>query len=118
VRAVIQGIVDELLARHRSAGSVDLNDIAEVIDARAVSYEEVELIIARLEGEGLAVGEALTGHDIGVMRSVILAAHRLRAELQRHPTVDELASDCRIPAPAGRRALARARSAGRTRLVS
>jgi hypothetical protein len=50
----VESILNELLTRHRSEGRVDLNDIAEVIDARSVTYEEVELIITRLEAEGSA----------------------------------------------------------------
>ena len=44
-------MIQELLTRHRSTGRVDLTDIAEVVDRRPVSYEEVEYIIDRLESE-------------------------------------------------------------------
>lgn len=109
----MQSILDELLARHRSDGRVDLNDIAEVIDARAVTFEEVELLIDRLEAEGLRVGEALTNQEIGVMRHVIVTGHKLSAKLRRRPTVDEIAVHSGHPPHAVRRALERARSAGR-----
>jgi hypothetical protein len=117
VRPLIQAIIDELLHRHRAERSVDLNDIAEVIDARAVTYEEVEVIIDKLESEGLEVGEALSGYDVGVMRSVIVTAHRLRDKLRRSPTIAEIAEGSGHTPHAVRRALERAGSAGRQRLM-
>jgi hypothetical protein len=115
----VEAIVQELLARHKpTAGArqtryprVDLDDIAEVIDARPVSYEEVETIIARLEAEGLTVGEPLTGRDVGIMRSVIVAAHGLTGRLRRRPTVDELSAQTGHPPHVVRRALAQGASA-------
>jgi hypothetical protein len=105
VRPVIDDMVRELVARHRATGRVDLNDIAEVIDCRAVTYEEVEHIIARLESEGLRVAEPLDGGDIGVIRTVLESARRLVTELQRRPTVDEIALACGHAPHTVRRAL-------------
>ena len=101
--------------RHRGGGTVDLNDIADVIDARAVSYEEVEAIIGRLEDEGMAVGEPLTGYDVGLMRNVIVTAHRLREKLRRKPTIEEIALEAGLPPFAVRRALEHGSRAGRPR---
>jgi hypothetical protein len=118
VRPTVQSILDQLLVRHRSTGRVDLNDIAEVIDARAVTYDEVELIIAGLEAEGLAVGEPLTGHDVGIMRSVIVTAHKLAAKLRRRPTVEEIAVESGHPPYAVRRALEHGKNAARAPLAA
>jgi hypothetical protein len=127
VRNLIEGIVEELLKRHRApsrAGHlqtaqrperVDLNDIAEVIGSRAVTYEEVEYIIMRLEAEGLNVGEPLSTNDIAIMRHIIVTAHRLNARLRRRPTVDEIAIDSGHPPHTVRRALEHGRSAARSR---
>jgi Sigma-70 region 3 len=92
VRPVVESILGELLARHRAAGHVHLNDIAEVIGARSVTYDEVEHLIVSLEAEGLRVGEPLDGQDITVMKQVLAAARALRAELERAPTVEEIAA--------------------------
>jgi hypothetical protein len=115
MRPLVEAIIAELLLRHRAFGRVDLNDIAEVIDARAVTYDEIDHIIARLEAEGLRVGEPLTGEDLLVLRGVIAAAHRLRAQLRRRPTVDEIAAACGHPPHAVRRALEHGRRAGQKR---
>ena len=109
----IEGIVRELLARHPSAGRVDLNDIAEVIGARAVTYEEVDGIITRLEAEGLSVGDSLTEAEVAVMHRVVAAARRLREQLHRRPTIEEIAADSEQPAHAVRRALEHAGRAAR-----
>lgn len=107
MRPVILRIIEELLARHRVEGRVDLNDIAEVIGDRAVSYEEVEHIVDRLEAEGLRVGEPVDDQDVGVMRVVLEHARALRASLGRTPTVDEIAAASGHPTHVVRRALER-----------
>lgn len=108
VRPVVKNIVKELLAKHRSEGVIGLDDIAEVIDLRAVSYEEVDYIIERLEEAGMSVGEALSSHEVDVMRSVIVMGHRLSERLGRRPTVCELAASLGHPEPTVLRALDRA----------
>ncbi len=112
MRPVVEAIVMELLARHRASGRVHLNDIDEVIGATPVSYDEVDAIIARLEGEGLAVGEPPDEAAITVMREVLASARRLRAALDRAPTVPEIAGDSGHAEHLVRRALESAKSAG------
>jgi hypothetical protein len=104
-RPLIDDVVLELLDRHQSSGRVDLNDIADVIGTRAVTYEDVDEIITRLEAQGLSVGDSLTDREVDVMRSVVAAARRLNAELRRRPTVDEIAADSGHSAHTVRRAL-------------
>jgi hypothetical protein len=111
VRAAVERILNELLARHRGTGHVHLNDLAEVIGVAAVTSDEVDELIARLEAEGLRVGEELDGEDVRVMREVLASARRLRGALARRPTVDEIAADCGHPAHAVRRALEHAAAA-------
>lgn len=89
---LVEAVVAELLERHRGTGRVDLDDIAEVVGPRAVSYEEVDLIIERLEAEGLRVGEPLDEADVAVMHAILAAARRLRLDLGRSPTVEETAT--------------------------
>lgn len=112
MRPVVEAIVAELLARHRASGRVHLNDIDEVIGATAVSYEEVDDLIARLEAEGIAVGEPPDDAAIVVMREVVASARRLRGALGRAPTVVEIAHDSGHAEHLVRRALESARSAG------
>lgn len=107
MRPLIQTIIDTLLARHRVSRRVDLNDIAEIIGSRAVSYEEVEFIISRLESEGLAVGEPMNASEVRVMRGVITAARELRTSLRRTPTIDEISRASGHPPHVVRRALER-----------
>ncbi len=114
VRPLIEEILLTLLARHRASGRVHLNDLAEVIGARAVTPEEIEHLIDRLEAEGLRVGEALDDQDVGALRTVLESARRLRASLRRQPTVDELAADTARPAHEVRRALEHARRTARS----
>jgi hypothetical protein len=107
MRPVIQSILEDILARHHLSGRVDLNDIAEIIGPRAVTYEEVEYIVDRLEALGLSVGEAMDAKDVGVMQRVLGAARTLRSKLGRVPTIAEIAAASGEPAHVVRRALER-----------
>ncbi|MGK4003129.1 sigma-70 domain-containing protein [Sorangium sp. So ce1036] len=91
MRPVIDDIFQELLTRHQPTGRVDLNDIAEVVGRRPVSYEDVEHLIDRLEAAGLRVAEPLESGDVEVLRAVLVSARRLTSELGRRPTVGEIA---------------------------
>jgi hypothetical protein len=113
VRPIVEGILEELLTRHKDSGYTDLNDIAEVIGGRGVTYDEVEHLIVRLEAEGIRVGEPPEAPEIEVMRAVIGSARRLRVRLRRRPTVDEISEDIGYPPHAVRRALERGASAAR-----
>ncbi len=112
MRPVVEAVVTELLVRHRASGRVHLNDIDEVIGALPVSYDEVDHVIARLEAEGLVVGEPPDEAAITVMRDVMASARRLRGALERAPTVEEIAFDSGHAVHLVRRALESARSAG------
>jgi hypothetical protein len=112
MRPLVEAIVTELLVRHRASGRVHLNDIDEVIGAQPVSYDEVDALIARLEAEGLVVGEPPDEAAISVMREVLASARALRGRLARAPTVSEIAHDSGHAEHLVRRALESAKSAG------
>lgn len=108
MRPLISTIFDELVTRHRDAGRIDLDDIAEVIGTRAVSYDEVEYLVDRLEAEGFSVGEGIDASDVEIMQLVLTHARTLQRSLGRRPTVDELAEASGKPVYVVRRALERA----------
>ncbi len=85
--------------------NVDLNDIAEVIGSRAVSYEDVELILTTLEGRGCEVGGEPTVREMGLLAEVLGAVRRLKENLGRHATVEEIAEDAGHPTWVVRRAV-------------
>lgn len=109
VRPIVSSIFEELVARHRDAKRIDLDDIAEVIGTRAVTYDEVEDLVDRLEAEGFSVGEGIDASDVENMRVVLTQARELHRSLGRNPTVDEIADAADKPAYVVRRALERAR---------
>ncbi len=85
--------------------NVDLNDIAEIIGDKAVSYDEVDLIIATLEERGCSVGGEPTVREMSLLREVLEAARRLATELGRRPSVEEIATAIEQPAFVVRRAV-------------
>ena len=115
MRPRVLGFVSALLDRHREAGQIDLNDIDEVIGEDAVSDDEVDFIVERLEAEGLSVGEPPEASALEAMRAVVAAARALSADLGRRPTVDEIASAVGRPPHAVRRALEQASAPPRRR---
>jgi Glu-tRNA(Gln) amidotransferase subunit E-like FAD-binding protein len=114
VRPFIAEVIEQLLARHAATQRVDLNDIAEVIGTEAVSYDEVEHIIGELERSGCAVGGPPTLREMGLLREVLDAARTLRGQLERRPTVEEIAEVSGKPVFVVRRALENAGTLGRT----
>ena len=108
VRPLISELFDQLVVRHRESRRIDLDDIAEVIGTRAVSYDEVDHLVERLESEGFSVGEGIDESDVETMRRVLEEARQLRVALGRTPTVDEIAAAVGKPVYAVRRALERA----------
>ncbi len=103
--SLVDEVLDALRGRHETTQRIDLNDIAEVIGTRAVSYEEVEQIIVTLEGEGLRVDQNPTAHEMGLLQRVLENARKLRKELGRNPTVEEIAHAAELPLFVVRRAL-------------
>lgn len=109
MRPIISTILEQLVTRHRDSKRIDLDDVADVIGTRAVSYDEVEELVDRLEAEGFSVGEGIGSSDVEVMQHVLLHARTLRVSLGRNPTVDEIATAAVKPVYVVRRALERAR---------
>jgi hypothetical protein len=105
VRPVVEDILRSLLVRHEASGRVHLNDLAEVIGARAITPEEIEYVVDQLEAAGLRVGEALDEQDVGALHTVLASARKLEASLGRRPSVDEIARDVGRPTHEVRRAL-------------
>ena len=105
----ITNIFDQLVTRHRDTKRIDLDDIEDVIGTRAVSYDDVEMLVDRLEAEGFSVGEGIGSTDVEVMQQVLTHARTLRVSLGRNPTVDEIAVASAKPVYVVRRALERAR---------
>jgi hypothetical protein len=110
VSPFITSVIDRLVERHGHTQRVDLNDIAEVIGMQAVSYDDVDLIIATLEARGCDVGGPPTAREMLLLSTVLDAARPLQSELGRHPSVEEIAARSGQPAFVVRRALENARS--------
>lgn len=105
MRPFIAQVIEELVDRHGTTTRVDLNDVAEAIGRRAVSYDEVELIISELEARGCAVGGQPTVREMGLLHDVLRAARALHAELGRRPRVEEIAAAIDQPTFVVRRAV-------------
>ncbi len=92
VRPFIATVIEQLVVRHGTTTRVDLNDIAETIGDRAVSYDEVDAIITELEARGCAVGGPPTVREMTLLREVLTAARALSDKLGRRPRIEEIAT--------------------------
>lgn len=105
MRALVSKVIEELVTRYGTTTRIDLNDIAEVIGDRAVTYEEVDHIITDLEARGCRVGGEPTVREMELLREVLVAARELHATLGRRPTVVEIADSVKHPTFVVRRAV-------------
>src|SRR5882672_11496404 len=96
VADIVDEVVAALIARRAQTERLDLNDVAEVIGDRAISYDQVDEILLRLERAGHAVGEPAGAADVAQLRRVLDAARALGARLGRKPTVEEIAADTQL----------------------
>jgi hypothetical protein len=91
LRPELRALIDRLLTLSRASSEVSLDALGEAIGARAVSYEEIDGMIAALEARGRRVVAATDGRTEERLRAVVAAARALSAELGRRPSVTEIA---------------------------
>ncbi len=118
MRPFIARIIEQLIARHSTTTRIDLNDIAEVVaevlEARAISYDEVDFIISHLQDQGCIVGGEPTLREMQLLRAVLTTTRQLRDEIGRTPSIEEIASAADQPAFVVRRALENGGSLGKS----
>lgn len=114
MRPFIGNVIDKLVARHGTTQRVDLNDIAEVIGDRPVSYDEVDGLIAELERRGCQVGGEPSVREMALLREVVVAARKLETELGRRPKIEEIAMAIDHPPFVVRRAVENGGQLGRS----
>ena len=105
LRAELRAIVEALLASTPRGGAVSIDAFGEAIGLRAVGTEEIDAMMAALEGAGRTVAAPEGARGVGHLRAVLDAARALRLELGRVPTADEIAARAGIDAAAVRHAL-------------
>ena len=92
---------------------VSLDELADAIGARAVSFDDIDALMRALEAAGTEVAAPMGGDGEARLRVVLPAARALRSELGRAPTVDEIAERTAIPRDRVRVALLLAQVMGR-----
>jgi hypothetical protein len=92
LRPELQTILESLLSASVAGGEVSLDTLGDAIGAKAVSFPEVEALIAQLEAAGRKVIgslEDLRGEEH--LKAVITSVRSLRASLGRKPSMREIA---------------------------
>ena len=102
----IDDALQMLLRDSKEGGTVTLDAIGGALGARAVTHEEIDSIVARLEKAGRIVGEeAQEGVGVARLRKVVETARTLRSELGRNATPEEIAARAGLDLAAVRHAL-------------
>lgn len=110
MRPELQLILEQLMAASASSREVSLDALGEAIGNRAVSYTDVDSMIAALEAEGYAVTGAqadLRGEQH--LGAVIAALRASAGRGRRRPTLPELAEQTGLSVEQVRHALVLAR---------
>lgn len=91
LRAELREIVETLLGQSEASEPISLDSIGDAIGSRAVSYVEVDAIIAALEiaGRTVEAGDKPSGERH--LRAVIASIRALSAQLGRRPSQAEIA---------------------------
>lgn len=110
LRPELQTILDSLLSSSVAGGEVSLDALGDAIGAKAVSFPEVEALVAQLEAAGRKVVgslEDLRGEEH--LRSVISSVRSLQGSLGRKPTMQEIAAHAGLSLEQVRHALSLAK---------
>jgi hypothetical protein len=107
LRPELADIVNTLLAA--GADGLSLDELADALGTTAVSYQEIEAMIARLEAGGVLVHSPEAVDLPTELGKVIETARALEAELGRIPSTLEIAERSGLAHASVRRALLYAR---------
>lgn len=91
LRPELAALVDALLADTAPGDEIDLDRIGESIGARAISQEEIDLLLVTIERRGRRVASPEGAHGEARLKIVLDTARALRAELGRAPSIAEIA---------------------------
>jgi hypothetical protein len=101
-----EDVVEMLLRQSDPGGIVTLDAIGDALGARAVTHEEIDSIVARLEQAGRVVGEEpQAGVGVARLKAIVETARALRVELGRTATVEEISARSGLDAAAVKHAL-------------
>lgn len=113
LRPELQTLLRRLLDESEDKRELSLDDVGRAIGDRAVTHDEIDALLAELEGAGRTVSGPRPGAAGEHLRKVLPAARALGSKLGRRPTVDELAHETGISADEVRAALGLGRVMGR-----
>jgi Sigma-70 region 3 len=92
LRAELRTIVDTLLRKSVATREVSLDALGEAIGSRAVSYTEIDAMVASLEAKGRRVVGATDLRGEEQLRTVVATAKSLSTELGRRPNIAEISA--------------------------
>lgn len=91
MRPELRAILDGLLEASADSRVLTLDAIGEAIGVRAITPDEIDTMIAELEGQGRRVTSPDGGRGEAHLKAVVTTARALGPELGRKPTAKEIA---------------------------
>ena len=105
MRGELASVVAKLLAESERSREVTLDAIGDAIGTRAASAEDVDGILRELESHGRRIVGPEGGSGEAHLKTVLLTARSLVAELGRKPTIAEISERAAMPEADVRHAL-------------
>ena len=111
LRAEVAAVRDRLLDGARAAGvaSVGLDAIGDAIGTMRIDSTEIDALLSALELAGCSIAATSAALGRQRLRAVLPAVRALKSELQRKPSVEEIAARCGLEVGEVRHALLLAR---------
>jgi hypothetical protein len=111
--ARLEPVLAKLLADSAPGADVTLDAIGEAIGVIAVSTDDVDALMAALEGAGRVIRGPEGARGVGNLQRVLRAARDLAVSLGRRPTLAEIAAHTGLSGDDVKHALALGRVMGR-----
>lgn len=96
MRAEVENLLEQVLERVGPGEELSLDELAEIIGAASISYDEIGWLIDHAEQAGRSI--SCKGPNLGEdLAAVLKSARALSTVLQRRPTLRELAEHSGLP---------------------
>lgn len=105
----LQAVLESLLAESKESSEVSLDALGEALGTHAISTDDVDEIMRALENAGRKVIGPEGGGGEDRLKIVVATARTLLAELERKPSVKEIAARSGLSEEDVRHALALAK---------
>lgn len=96
LRSDLMPVLNKLLAASADSGTVTLDAVGESLGALAVSTDDIDALLTALETRGMEIVAPAGGGAEAHLKRVVAAARALKAQLNRRPSLSEVAAHAEL----------------------